>query len=219
MKNILRTIFPAVLLLTVLGGSALAQTKIATVDMKKLFDNYYKTKEAQAAIEDRETQLAKDDDSMKADLKAKSDEYQQLLQEANDMALSEAERDKHKQESDDKLKVLQASQAALEDYERQAQVTLSDQRSRMHDKIMDAINASVASVAKAGGYNIVLNTATVGMNLGTTDISFPSPVVYSSSEIDLTDVVLKQLNIGAPLNIIPTAPSSPIPASAAGNGP
>ena len=44
MKNILRTILPAFLLMAFMGGSALAQTKIATVDLKKLFDNYYKTK-------------------------------------------------------------------------------------------------------------------------------------------------------------------------------
>ena len=61
MRNILRTILPAVLLLTFLSGSALAQSKIATVDLQKLFDNYWKTKQAQAAIQDRVAQLAKDD--------------------------------------------------------------------------------------------------------------------------------------------------------------
>ncbi len=79
MKYILRTIFPAVLLLTVLSGSALAQTKIATVDLKKLFDNYYKTKLAQAALQDHATQLDKDDNGMKDDLKKATDDYQQLL--------------------------------------------------------------------------------------------------------------------------------------------
>jgi Skp family chaperone for outer membrane proteins len=47
MKIILRSIFPAVLLLTLLSGSALAQTKIATVDLGNTFTNYYKTKLAQ----------------------------------------------------------------------------------------------------------------------------------------------------------------------------
>jgi Skp family chaperone for outer membrane proteins len=51
----------AVLFLTFLSGSALAQTKIATVDLRKLFDNYWKTKQAQAAIQERAAQLDKDD--------------------------------------------------------------------------------------------------------------------------------------------------------------
>ena len=69
MKNIFRTFLPAVLLMTLLGGSAFAQAKIATVDMIKLFDNYYKTKLAQAALQDHQAQLDKDDKAMRDDLK------------------------------------------------------------------------------------------------------------------------------------------------------
>ena len=66
MRNILRTFFPAVLLMTLLGGAALAQSsKIATVDLRKIFDNYWRTKQAQAAIQDRAAQLDKDDKGMK----------------------------------------------------------------------------------------------------------------------------------------------------------
>mgnify|MGYP001549215775 CR=1 FL=1 len=79
MRNILRAIVPAFLLMTFLSGSALAQTKVATVDLRKLFDNYYKTKLAQAAIQDRAAQLDKDDKSMKDDFQKASDSYQQLL--------------------------------------------------------------------------------------------------------------------------------------------
>ena len=52
MKIILRAIFPAVLLLAIFSGSALAQTRIATVDLGNTFTNYYKFKLAQAAIQD-----------------------------------------------------------------------------------------------------------------------------------------------------------------------
>ncbi len=45
---------PAVLLMTFLSGSALAQTKIATVDLRKLFDGYWKTKQAQADIQEQQ---------------------------------------------------------------------------------------------------------------------------------------------------------------------
>jgi Skp family chaperone for outer membrane proteins len=73
MKNFLRTMFPAVLLLTFLSGSALAQTKVATVDMRQLFDNYWKTKQVQATIQDSAAQLDKDDKGMKDDLKKASE--------------------------------------------------------------------------------------------------------------------------------------------------
>jgi Skp family chaperone for outer membrane proteins len=212
MKKIFRMIFPAVLLMTFLSGSALAQTKIATVNLKILFDGYWKTKQAQAAIQDRKAQLDKDDKSMRDDLKKAADDYQQLLQQANDQAISADERDRRKKTADDKLKQLQGSQAALDQYERQAQATLSDQSSRMREKVLDDIQNHVTTAAKAGGYAIVLDTAAETVN------ATPA-VVYSSSEVDLTDAVLKQLNAGAPIDTTPAALTSPAPSLLSTNSP
>jgi len=212
MKIILRTIFPAVLLMTFLSGSALAQTKVATVNLKTLFDGYWKTKQAQAAIQDRATQLDKDDKSMKADLKKAADEYQQLLEQANDQAISAAERDRRKKDADDKLKQLQGNQTTLEQYERQAQATLNDQRARMREKILADIQVYVNAAAKSGGYAIVIDTAAETVNA--------TPVVaYSSSDVDLTDAVLKQLKAGAPIDTTPApAVASPVPSLLNTNG-
>jgi outer membrane protein len=206
MRNILRTIFPAVLLLTFLSGSALAQTKIATVDLQKLFDNYWKTKQAQASIQDRVAQITKDDKDKTDDLKKASDEYQQLLQQANDPAISTDERDRRKKDAATKLKQLQDRKSALDQWEREAQALLTDQRQRLSDNIRADLQAAISTTAKAGGYTIVLNTAANGINIGTTAISVPSTVIYGASEVDLTAEVLKQLNAGAPIDTIPTAP-------------
>ena len=187
-----------------MGGSALAQTKIATVDLKKLFDNYYKTKLAQAAIQERITQLDQDEKSMKDDLKKNGDAYQQLLEEANDQALSADERDRRKQSAADKLRDLQASKAAIDQFDRQAQVTLGEQRQRMRGNILTEIKAAVDTKAKAGGYNLVFDTAAETVN-GTMTI------VYTSGDNDLTDAVLSQLNAGAPIDVTKPATMFPLP--------
>jgi outer membrane protein len=204
MKMILRTIFPVILSLAFMGGSALAQTKIATVDLKKLFDNYYKTKLAQAAIQERASQLDKDDKSMKDELKTGSDDYQKLLQQANDQALSADERDRRKQSADDKLKDLQQRKAAIDQYERQAQTSLGEQRQRMRDNILVEIKAAVATKAKAANDTLVFDTAAETVN-GT------MAVIYSTSDNDLTDAVLAQLNAGAPIDL--TKPDTTTPPS------
>ncbi len=193
-----------------LGGSALAQTKVATVDLKKLFDNYYKTKLAQAAIQDRAAQFDKDDKSMKDDLKKGSDDYQALLTQANDQALSADERDKRKQSADDKLKQLQASKAAIDQFERQAQTTLGEQRQRMRQNILTEINAAVAAKAKAADVTLVFDTAAETVN-GT------MAIVYSAGDNDLTDAVLAQLNAGAPIDL--TTPAATNLAPPATNAP
>ena len=84
-----------------LSGSALADTKIGTVDLRKLFDNYWKTKTAQTAIQERASQLDKDDKGMKEDLKKGSDEYQKLLSQVNDQGISTEERERRKQAADE----------------------------------------------------------------------------------------------------------------------
>ena len=211
MRNILRTVFPAVLLFTFLSSSALAQTKIATVDLQKLFDNYWKTKQAQAAIQDRVAQLTKDDKSMVEDLQKANDEYQKLLQQSNDPAISPEERDRRKKDTDAKFKLLQDRKTALDQYEREAQATLNDQRQRMSEKIRAELQDAITAAAKAGGYSIVLNTAANGIAIGSTSVSVPSAILYSASQVDLTADVMKQLP-PPPIDAIPSAPAtSPVP--------
>jgi outer membrane protein len=198
MRNILRTVFPAVLLMTLLGGAALAQSsKVATADLRKLFDNYWKTKQAQAAILDRVNQLTKDDNSMKDDFKKAGDDYQQLLAQANDQAISADERDRRKQAAADKLKQLEDRRTAIAQSENDAQARLNAQRQRMREKILALIQTHVDAAAKAGGYTLVIDTAAETVN-GT------PTVIYHTGENDITDTVLKQLNAGAPIDLTAT---------------
>jgi Skp family chaperone for outer membrane proteins len=213
MKNILRKIVPAVLLLALFVSSALGQTKVATVDLSQIFDNYWKTKQAQAAVLDLANQLTKDDNKYKDDLKKATDDYQ---------AISADERARRKQAAAEKLKQVEERRTAIDLSERQAQATLNQQRQHMSEKIRADIQAAVNAKAKAGGYAIVLNTAPEGISIGSANMSVPSSVVFSISEVDLTTVVLKQLNAGAPIDM--TAPSSapvalPVPSLLNTNGP
>ena len=201
----LRTIVLTVSLLAFLSVPALAQTKIGTVDLRKLFDGYWKTKQAQVALNDRKAQLDKDDKGMRDDLKKGSDDYQKLLEQANDQAISAEERDRRKTAAADKLKALQDSKNAIDTFERQAQVTLSEQGQRMRENILTEIKAAVAAQAKIAGYSLVIDAAAETANATTA-------VIYTNGENDLTDAVLKQLNAGAPISTLPT-PVAPSPSS------
>ena len=204
MRIILKSVLAAGLLLTFLSGSALADTKIGTVDLRKLFDNYWKTKTAQAAIQERAAQLDKDDKGMKDDLKTGSDAYQKLLLQINDQGISTDERERRKQAADDKLKQLQGSKAAIEQFERQAQTTLGEQRQRMRENILGEIKVAVNAKAKADGYALVLDSAAETVN-GTLT------VVYTNGENDLTDAILSQLNAGAPIDVSKPATDTATP--------
>ena len=201
MKMMLRTIVPAIAALALLGNTAMAQTKIATVDVAKLFKNYYKTKLAQADLDQRKAQIDQDESSMLADLKKGNTDYEQLLDDANNQALSADDRSAKQLAADAKLKELNDSKAALDQYDRSARANLADQVQRMHDKIVADIQAAVTTTAKSDGYTLVLDAS--AQSAANTPV-----LIYNSGDVDLTAQVLKQLNAGAPIDTT-SAASSP----------
>jgi outer membrane protein len=207
MKNVLRIIFPTVVLVAFLSSPVLAQNKgaaaqtgkIATVDMRKLFDGYWKTKQAETALNDRKAELDKEDRGFIDDLKKNRDEYQKLLDGANDQAVSAEERDKRKQAAANKYKQITDSGTAIAQFERQAQTTLAEQSQRMRANILNEIQAAVTAKAKVAGYAMVFDSASETVN--------QTPIIlYSNNENDLTVTVLAQLNVGAPVDL--TKPSA-----------
>lgn len=200
MKDVLRFILPAVLLMTFLDGSALAQQKIATVDMRKLFDGYWKTKQAETALNDRKAELDKEDRGFLDNLQKTRDEYQKMLDSASDQAISADERDKRKQAAAQKYNDIKDSQTAIVQFERQAQATLAAQTQRMRGDILKEIQAAVSTKAKAAGYTMVVDAAADTVN--------QTPVMlYNDGQNDLTAAVLAQLNAGAPIDLTKPTPS------------
>ena len=180
--------------MTWLSGSALAQQKIATVDMRKLFDGYWKTKQAETALNDRKAELDKEDRGFLDNLQRTRDEYQKLLDSAADQAISADERDKRKQAAADKYAEIKDSQTAIVQFERQAQATLGAQTQRMRSDILKEIQAAVTTKAKAAGYTIVVDS--------TADTVNQTPfLLYTDGQNDLTAAVLAQLNAGAPIDL------------------
>ena len=200
MKNCLRKLIPILLVLVVCGSSALAQTRTATVDLRKLFDGYWKTKQADAALKDRAADLDKEFKSLGDDYKKTGEEYQKLLASANDQAVSAEERDKRKQSAEAKLKEIKEKQETMGQFERQARSTLDEQRRRMRETILGEIRTQLNAKAKIAGYGLVVDSAAESIN--------NTPVfLYNNGENDMTDDVLKQLNLGAPLETTKPAPA------------
>jgi len=186
---------PALLMISLMSGPAWAQNRIATVDLRKIFDTYWKTKQADAALKDRQADLEKDDKSMRDDWKKAKDEYQTLLTDANNQTLSIEERDKRKKAAEDKFKQVKDSEDSIVQYERQARANIDEQRKRMRDRIVEEIRTAVNGKAKAAGFALVFDTAAESVN--------NTPVVlYSNNENDITDAVLAQLNAGAPADML-----------------
>ena len=174
-----------------MSAPAWGQGRTGTVDLRKLFDNYWKTKQADAALKDRAADIEKEHKTMLDDWKKAKEDYQTLITEANNQTLSLDERDKRKKSAEDKFKQIKESEDAISQYERQARTTLDEQKKRMRDSILEEIRTIIVGKAKAAGYALVFDTVAESAN--NTPI-----VIYSNNENDLTEAVLSQLNAGAP---------------------
>src|SRR5205814_7583138 len=113
MKNCLPKILPGLLLLCFLSCSALGQGRIATIDLRKVFDNYWKTKQADTTLKDRAGDMEKEHKNMLEDWKKAKDDYNALLASANDQAVSSDERDRKKKSAEEKLKYIKDTEETI----------------------------------------------------------------------------------------------------------
>ncbi|HZV35795.1 MAG TPA: OmpH family outer membrane protein [Verrucomicrobiae bacterium] len=204
MKLILRRILPGLLLACLLTLPALGQTqKIATIDLRKVFDNYWKRQEAEAALKKRGADFDKELKGFMDDYKKLQDDYNKLLESANDQSVTPEEREKRKTAAQNKLAEIKTSENTIRTFEDNAREQLDSQRKRMRDGILDDIRTAVNAKAKSGGYAMVIDTAAESFN--------QTPVImYTTGENDMTDAILAQLNVGAPP---PAASTNEVPAS------
>lgn len=204
MKQVLRTLVPVLLLLTFLGDAAFAQqARIATVDLRKVFDNYWKRKQADAAVKERAASMEKEHGNMLADWRKAREEYQAIVASAQDQAVSNEEREKRKKAGEEKLKQLKLTEESIAQYEKTARSTLEEQLKRMRENILGEIRTVITAKATAAGYTLVFDTAAETPN--------NTPVVLYSSgkDNDLTDAVLQQLNAVAPPDTATTPTTAP----------
>jgi outer membrane protein len=193
MRTLLKPLILALALL--ICASAHADYRIATVDLGRVFTNYWKTKQAQTAIDEHRSDIEKTGKDMMTTFNKAKEDYQNMVDSMNDPAVSSQERDKRKKAADDKLKDLKDQDDALAQFGRASQASLEEQLKRTRDNIVADIRVAVTAKAKADGYTLVIDTAAQTIN--------QTPVILYSvpGDNDITDAVIKQINMGAPVDL------------------
>ena len=193
MRTLLKRLIPALVLL--IGTSAFAEYRIATVDLGRVFTNYWKTKQAQIAIDEHRQDIEKTGKDMLTTFNKSKEDYQKMVDSMNDPAVSSQERDKRKKTADDKLKDLKDQDEALAQFDRASRASLEEQLKRTRDNIVADIRVTITAKAKSDGYTLVIDTASQSAN-GTPVILYSVP-----GDNDITDAVIKQINAGAPVDV------------------
>src|SRR2546427_3632737 len=133
--------------------------KIGIIDMQRVWDKYWKTKQAQAQVDDQTADFEKRKKGMLDDYQKANREYKKLMESAQDQAVSSDERDKRKSAAEKKLLEIKEIEQDANLFQRTTDEQPKMQARRMTEVILRDIRDLVEAKAKAGGYTIVIDVA------------------------------------------------------------
>lgn len=178
----------------VLALSAQAQPKLAVLNMKTVFDGYWKTIQSDGTIKERQKEFETERKKMADDYERLNAEYREAEKTARDPLLSADEQKKRKEAANNKLLEIREIEQSVRGFEANFDRQIKDQIRRMRENIFRDIREQVDGRAKAAGYNLVVNTAAESVDV---------PVfMYVAGLPDLTQEVLTELNRNAPPGVL-----------------
>ena len=183
----------ACLLLLAPVSLASADLKIAVVDLSKTFDQYYKTKDAQALLKTKQDGYQKEIQDLINDYERMGQEAQTLDKAANDPTLSASARQ-------DKSSALQAKKQDLVNLQNKIQEMkvertreIQEELFRRHKEIVDEISKIITDYSGPQGYDLVIDKSSASAASGV------SIVLYNSTKLlDITTEIIGLLNKNAP---------------------
>ena len=194
----MKTLMPKFLAVCLLAAFSIlparAEQKIAIIDLKKVFDEFFKTKIADAQIKEEASSLDKERKGLTDQAQKTIDDYKKALEDANNQAISLEEREKRKKAAEGKLIEVNDLEQQIKQFDRTARGNLEEKQTRAREKILKEIQTIVNTKAKAGGYALVLDSAAEAA-------SRTFVVFYNNGQDDITAAVIKDLNANAPTDL------------------
>src|SRR3954447_21904514 len=163
MKTMIKRIVPGLILVLLLTlTAAAAEVRVATIDLRKVFDSYWKRQQAEVALKEHGAELDKEDKAYVEDYNKTKEDYNKLLAAANDQSVTPEEREKRKAQAEAKLLDIKTSENTIRTFENNAREQLDTRKKRMRDQILEEIRTAINAKAKAAGYTMVIDTAAEG---------------------------------------------------------
>ena len=194
--------------LVALIGSALtagAQTKIATVDMNKIFSAYYKTKDAEVRINEAKNAAKKEFDDRMESYNANAKAINALNEALSKPELSKDAKAAKAKERDDKIADIKNQEREIGEFKASREKGLQDQALRMRAQIVEDITKLVQDKVKTEGYDLVLDRS--GMSLNQVPVA-----VFARESLDFSDEIIAQLNKSKPESATPEKSTTDKPA-------
>ncbi len=186
MKRFLSTILVLTLAFPIAAFSQGAP-KIGTVDMQRAFKEYYKTKDAEAKINDARSAAKKEYDDRAEAYKKALDEINSLNKQLDAPALTAEAKTQKAKERDDKIANIKKMEREINDFSQTRDRQLQEQLMRMREGIVKEITDVVVEKVKTNNMDFVFDKSGVSLN--------GVPVMlYAPANVDFTNDIIAVLN-------------------------
>jgi Outer membrane protein len=170
---------------------AQAQLKVGIIDANRVFVEYYKTKEAEAKLNEQRAAAKKEFDDRVETLKASMDSINKINVNLEKPELSEEAKETMLKEREEKVAEARALDKEVTEFKGTRERQLQEQFLRMRKDIIDDIMKVVNEQITAKGYDLVLDKS--GLSAGQIPV-----VLYSRDDMDFSAGVIEKLNANAP---------------------
>ena len=207
-----KSLLATLLCLSLLGGFAStshAQVKIGTVDMNKIFSAYYKTKDAEARINEARNSAKQELDERMDTYKKNLDQINKLNDDLASPALSADSKSTKSKERDDLIQETKNLEREITEFRETREKQLQEQAVRMRNGIVDEITKLVLDKVKTENYDLVMDRS--GLSLNGVPI-----LIFAKDGLDFSDDIITELNKNKPTDAdtgaaTPAASTSPAP--------
>lgn len=163
--------------------------KIAMLDMERVFQEYYKTKIADANIKKQAEVFKSYTEKLVDSSDRLQKEYKDLRDASQNIGLSDAERESKRIEAKKKYDQLQEKIAETKQYHREKQTQLKDEYESNRAKLLNEIKKEIEKKSALENYTIVFDISGKTLN------NIPA-VIHYNKKYEITDVILEELNRG-----------------------
>ena len=189
MKRVLMMLFLAVGLN--IGYTLNAATAIGVISLEKVYNGYWRTDVENNKLKTKQEEALDRIKKLEESLRKEGTVLGNMIKAMQDPRLAAAERSNRQQQVQTKQKELQQMQDAIQGFRERTRKDLELDMRKEREQIMEEIQQIVSTEAKKRKLNLVLDEAA-------RSAAIAPIVIFTDGENDLTEEVLRQLNLSDP---------------------
>jgi len=164
-----------------------AEPRLAFIDLARVFNEYSKTKTADAQLKAQADEFNAERKELIAEYEKLQEEFNKLRDAAQNPALNVDAAEQKKSEAEDKLVEIREYESKIRRFDESRRKQLDDQSRRMRKNIVEEMRKIIEEYARTQGFIAVMDSS--GQSLNGVE-----SLLYVDPKYDITDAILDQLN-------------------------